>query len=101
MALEIIIAGSSLVVAVVAAGGVVVTWRKNGKSAAARDERLALNQENIIKKLDDPKHGLTAINDKVNDMVNHCGVTSTGLDGRLVAAERDVKELKARRNTAP
>ena len=101
MTVEIIVAGSSLVVAVVAAGGVVMTWRKNGTAAAARDERLAINQENIIKKLDDPTHGLTAINDKVNDMVNHCGVTSTGLDGRLVAAERDVKELKARRTTAP
>jgi len=101
MTIEIIVAGSSMVVAVVAVGGVLVTWRKNGTAAASRDERLALNQENIITKLDDPKHGLTAINDKVNDMVNHCGVTSTAIDGRLVAAERDVKELKSRRTTAP
>lgn len=97
MTVEIIVAGSSMVVAVVAVGGVFVTWRKNGKSATARDERLALNQENIMGKLDDPKHGLTAINDKVNDMVNHCGRVSTSIDGRVTAAERDIKEIKASR----
>lgn len=101
MTVEIIVAGASMVTAGVAVVGVFATWRRNGKSAAARDERLAINQENIITKLDDPKHGLTAINDKVNDMVNHCGVVSTGLDGRLVAAERDVKDLKARQSKAP
>jgi len=101
MSVEIIVAGSSLAVAVVAVGGVIKTLRANGKSAAARDERLALNQENIMEKLDDPKHGLTAINDKVNDMVNNCGRISTGLDGRVIALERDVKEVKARQNKAP
>ena len=96
MAVEIIIAGSSLVVAVVAAGGVIVTWRRNGKDQAARDERIALNQENIVKELDDPNHGLTAINDKVNNMVNHCATVSTSLTERMKTAERDVKELKQR-----
>lgn len=97
MTVEIVVAGASMVTAGVAVVGVVMTWRKNGKTQAARDERIALNQENIMGKLDDPKHGLTAINDKVNDMVNHCGRVSTGIDGRLVAAERDIKELKAKR----
>lgn len=101
MTVEIIVAGASMVTASVAVVGVVATWRRNGKTAAARDERLALNQENIMKKLDDPKHGLTAINDKVNDMVNNCGRVSTGIDGRVTAAERDIKELKARPNKAP
>lgn len=101
MTVEIIIATASIITSTVAVGGVLVTWRRNGKSAAARDERLSLNQENIINRLDDPKHGLTAINDKVNDMVNHCGRVSTGLDGRLVAAERDIKDMKSSRNRSP
>lgn len=101
MAVELIVAASSLIVAVVATGGVVLSWRRNGKTAAARDERLAVNQENIIKKLDDKTHGLTAINDKVNDMVNNCARVSTGLTERMNAAERDVKDLKARPHKAP
>lgn len=92
--IEIIIAGSGVVVAGVAVGGVLIAFRKNGKSEAARDERIALNQEHIVKKLDDPKHGLSAINDKVNNMVNHCASVSGRLDERLIAAERDVKDLK-------
>jgi len=94
--IEIVIAGSSFVVAIVAAGGVIITWRKNGKSQAARDERIQVNQEHIIKKLDDPSHGLSVINDKVNNMVTHCAKVSTGLTERMIAAERDVKELKER-----
>ena len=94
MTIAIIIAGSSVVIAAVAVGGVIVTWRKNGKSQAARDERIALNQENIVKKLDDPNHGLTAINDKVNDMVNNCAKVSTGLTERMKTAERDIKDLE-------
>jgi len=101
MAIEIIVAGSSFVVAVVACGGVVASYRRNGKSAAARDERLAINQENIIKTLDDENDGLAALGRKVNDMVNHCGVVSTGLTERMNAAERDIKDGKQRRTTAP
>ena len=98
MTVEIIIAGSSFVVAIVAAGGVILTWRKNGKSQAARDERIALSQEHIVEQLGDPVNGLTAINEKVNVMVNHCATVSTGLTERVKTAERDVKELK---NKAP
>ena len=94
MTIEIVVAGSSFVVALAAAGGVIMTWRKNGKSQAARDERIALTQENIMKKLEDPKDGLSAINEKVNNMVNHCATVSTGLTERVKTAERDIKDLK-------
>ena len=97
MTIEIVIASVGCVTATVAVGGVILAWRKNGKSEAARDERIALNQEHIVKKLDDPKHGLSAINDKVNNMVNHCASVSGRLDERLIAAERDVKDLKHKR----
>ena len=101
--MEIWIIGASWVTAAVAVGGVIVTWRRNGKTQAKRDERLNLNQENIMKTLDDPTHGLTAINDKVADMKAHCGVVSTGLTERMITAERDIKEVKAspRRRKAP
>ena len=96
MAVELIVAGASMITAAAAVGGVFYTWRRNGKQQTARDERLELNQGNIISKLDDPKHGLTAINDRVNDMVNNCGKVSTGLEGRLRTAERDISELKGK-----
>ena len=96
MVIEVWIIGASWVTAAVAVGGVIVTWRRNGKNQAKRDERLTLNQGNIIKTLADPVHGLTAINDKVADMKGHCGVVSTGLTERMVAAERDIKEVKAK-----
>ena len=92
--IEIVIAGSSVVVAAVAVGGVLVAYRKNGRNQATRDERLHSNQEHIIKKLDDPTNGLTAINEKVNKMVSHCATVSTGLTERVNAAERDILELK-------
>ena len=105
MTVEIIISGASLVVAGVASWGVVMTWRRNGHAAAARDEenakaqavrdeRIAASQENIVKQLADPNEGLSAINRKVNGMVNHCATVSTGLTERVRAAERDISELK-------
>ncbi|MBA7664678.1 hypothetical protein ES703_72739 [subsurface metagenome] len=100
MVIEVWVVGASWVTAAVAVGGVIVTWRHNGRNQAKRDERLELNQENIIKKLDDPKHGLAAIDDKVNNMVNHCATVSTGLTERMITAERDIKEVKAK-NKAP
>jgi len=96
MVIEIWIIGASWVTAAVAVGGVIVTWRRNGKTQAKRDERLNLNQENIMKSLDDPTHGLAAIDDKVNNMVNHCATVSTGLTERMKAAERDIKEAKTK-----
>jgi len=97
MVIELWVVGASWVTAAVAVGGVIVTWRRNGKAQAKRDGRLELNQENIMQKLDDPSHGLTAINDKVNNMVNHCATVSTGLTERVKAAERDIREGKATR----
>ena len=94
MAVEIIIAGSSLVVAVVAAGGVVMTWRRNGKDQAARDQEIKDNQGEIIKRLDDKETGLSALNEKIHGFEVNCARTSSGFDQRILAAERDVKDLK-------
>ena len=94
MAIEVWMLGASWATATVAVIGVVAQWRKNGKDQSTRDERLSLNQENIIKKLDDPNDGLAALGRKVNSMTNHCATVSTGLTERVNAAERDIKELK-------
>jgi len=94
MAVEIIIAGSSLVVAVVAAGGVVMTWRRNGKDQAARDQEIKDNQSEIIKRLDDKETGLSGLNEKIHGFEVNCARTSSGFDQRILAAERDVKDLK-------
>ena len=94
MAVEIIIAGSSLVVAVVAAGGVVMTWRRNGKDQAARDQEIKTNQVGIINRLDHKETGLTALHEKLHGYEVNCARTTSAFDQRIIAAERDVKELK-------
>jgi len=102
---EIWIIGATWVASVGAVGGVILQYRRNGKAQADRDEamkaeqterdtRLQMNQETIIKRLDDPKEGLSGINEKVNGMVNNCATVSTGLTERVRAAERDISELK-------
>ena len=94
--IQILIIGASWVTAAVAIGGVLLSWRRNGKSQAARDTRIQTNQEHIIQKIDDPTDGLTAINEKVNNMVNNCAIVSTGLSERVKTAERDIHELKSK-----
>ena len=104
---EIWIIGATWVASVGAVGGVILQYRRNGKAQADRDEamkaeqvkrdtQLQMNQETIIKRLDDPKSGLSSLGDKVNNMVNHCAAVSTALTERTNAAERDIKELKQR-----
>lgn len=105
MSAEMILA----VAAVIGVGGsfigLGVTWRRNGvaqkqrdlsnaKALTERDTRLTQNQDAIIKRLDDDRTGLVALNEKQNKMTNHCTEVSTGFAGRLTTTERDIKELK-------
>lgn len=112
MTVEIIVAGAAVVGVLFTGGGLILTWRKNGRSQrerdldlamkqAARDTAINTTQENILAKLDDPTTGLPAVNEKVNAMVTHCAEVSTGVVERVNAAERDIKEVKARQNKAP
>ena len=97
MTVEIIVAGSSVVVAAVAVGGVIVAYQKNGKDQAARDQEIKDNQGEIIKRLDDKETGLTALNTKVHGFEVTCAGTRSEYGQRILAAERDVKELKTKR----
>ena len=92
--IEIIIAGSGVVVAAVAVGGVLIVWRKNGRDQSARDQEIKDNQGEIIGRLDHKETGLTALNEKLHDFEVTCAGTKSGFDQRILAAERDVKELK-------
>lgn len=98
MTTEILVIGAAWVTASGAVVGLIMTWRKNGKSQAKRDERIKLNQENIMKTLDDKDEGLAALNRKMNSVTNHCAIVSTGLTERVKAAERDIGEIKHRRS---
>lgn len=93
---EIIVAGSALLVSIISIGGYISTIARNGRAQAARDQKIESNQEMILRRLDDPKHGLAAIDDKVDGIVNNCVKTSTGFDEKIKAAERDIIELKKR-----
>lgn len=92
--IEIIIAGSGVVVAAVAVGGVLVAYRKNGRDQSARDQEIKDNQGEIIGRLDHKETGLTALNEKLHGFEVTCARTTSGFDQRILAAERDVKELK-------
>ena len=92
--IEIIIAGSGVVVAAVAVGGVLIAYRKNGKDQAARDQEIKDNQGEIIGRLDHKETGLTALNEKLHGFEVTCARTTSGFDQRILAAERDVKDLK-------
>jgi len=94
MSIEIIVAGSSVAVAAVAVGGVIAAYRKNGKDQAARDQEIRDNHNEIIGRLDHKETGLTALNEKLHDFEVTCAGTRSGFDQRILAAERDVKDLK-------
>jgi len=94
MTVEILIASSSVVVAAIAVGGVIVAYRKNGKDQAARDQEIKDNQGEIIGRLDHKETGLSALNEKIHGFEVNCARTSSGFDQRILAAERDVKDLK-------
>lgn len=89
--------------------GLIATWLRNGRQQRQRDEKIAKDQRekyhaiksdqmNILKRLDDPDQGLSAINKCANAMQKHCAEVSTRLSGRLDTAERDIKEIKKRVN---
>jgi len=94
MTVEIIIAGSSVVVAAVAVGGVLIAYRKNGNDQSARDQQIKDNQGEIIGRLDHKETGLSALNEKLHGFEVTCARTTSAFDQRILAAERDVKELK-------
>jgi len=92
--IEIIIAGSGVVVAAVAVGGVLIAYRKNGNDQSARDQQIKDNQGEIIGRLDHKETGLTALNEKLHGFEVTCARTTSAFDQRILAAERDVKDLK-------
>lgn len=98
---EIVVAGSAFVMAIVSVGGVIVTWRKNGKSQAARDQEIKDNQKAIIKKLDDDQTGLTALNTRFHNFEVNCAGTRVEFNQRIITTEREINELKTRRKDAP
>jgi len=91
--------------------GMVATWKKNGRDQqthdrlisdklAVRDAKLESNSREIIRRLDDPEQGLSAINKAANAMRQHCARVSTELVTRMAVAEKDIGEIKySRRRT--
>jgi len=94
MTVEIWIAGASCLTAAVAVGGVLIAYRKNGRDQSARDQEIKDNQVGIINRLDHKETGLTALNEKLHNFEVTCAGTRSAFDQRILAAERDVKDLK-------
>ena len=74
--------------------GLIGTWIRNGRSQSKRNQTIIDNQANILARLNDETTGLTALNEKMHTYETHCAGMSTGLSERVIAAERDIKELK-------
>lgn len=88
MSAEIIMAASSVGGVVVVAVGLVATWRKNGKSQAARDQELKDDLKAVIRRLDDPNTGLSAMDRNLNEVQKNCAGTVAGFNERLKTLEK-------------
>src|SRR4030042_6674438 len=93
----------------VAIGGFLWTLHKNGKAQAERDKKITKelatrdagisnNINRIFERWDHKDTGLSALNVKVQMFQLHCANTSKGLEGRTVACEHDIRDLKSKRN---
>ena len=102
---EMLLSVAAIIGVAITGVGLRVTWSKNGKeqrardmamaqAQATRDQKLKGNQDEILKRLDDDRMGLAALNRKQGEMTNHCTEVSTGFAGRILTAERDIKEIK-------
>ena len=89
--LEILAVGGSWLTGAIALGSVILSWRKNGNAQAARDAIIDTKLKEVIDKLKDPDIGLQALSNKHTA----AEVARTELSQRLLAAERDVKNIKA------
>jgi len=98
---------AALVMSGVAVIGLIMTWIKNGKSQvrrdkdiavgqAERDQKLSDNQINLLKTLEDPDMGLSALNKRIRSFELNCGIISTGLSTRIKMAEEDIGALTNR-----
>jgi len=60
---------------------------------ARRDQQLSDNQISLLKTLEDPEMGLSALNKRVRSFELNCGKISTGLATRIKMAEEDIEAI--------
>jgi hypothetical protein len=80
------------------AGGLAYTVRRNNKADIRSDSELKTQIKtevaSIVKKLEDPKNGLTAIKEAVEHQAKRCGQISTSIAEQVKANRRDIDRLR-------
>jgi len=109
MSAELILATAAVIGVCITGGSLVVSLRRNGRDSKARDEerdakqaekdekhavQLAIRDRDletgyqaVVKRLDDPKHGLSALSDSITNLRNDYTDTTGRHDARLNALE--------------
>ena len=99
MTAELILATAAVIGVCITGGSLVVSLRRNGRDQKARDEQIAKEQHErdkgiemgylaITERLDNPSHGLEALDTKITNIKTEYGVTLGRHDERLNALEQ-------------
>ena len=95
MSAEIIMAGCAVAGVIMVAVTQVGVIRKNGRDnrdyaeqQAKRDQKLVDSVDGVIRRLDDPKTGMSALNHKINEMQVHCRGVTSGFEERMKNVEK-------------
>jgi len=87
----------------ISAVGVTYAIFRNGNRGKKADEKLktelTIEVRGVKKQLDDPKTGLSAIKESVEEQKLHCVKVSTGLSIQVETNAVEIAELRKRRNT--
>ena len=87
----------SIIGVVICIFGLIGTWVRNGRSQTAKFATLATQVKGIDEKLEDPTHGLSALNEKMGIFQTTCAGARASYDERIKRSEEDIKDLKRKR----
>lgn len=76
--------------------GLAATWVKNGRSQDREFGALQENLKGVNDKLEDPNHGLGALNEKMSDFKTTCAQSRASFTEKIKEAENDIKEIKGK-----
>ena len=96
---ETIVAVCSMASTTIVGFGLWKTWRRNGTEQRERDKSMAVQQalrdstveqsyQAIAQKLDNPKHGLEALDTKISNLKEGCIEHTTSFEERIQTLER-------------
>ncbi len=74
--------------------GLVATWVRNGRSVERKTGAYERDIKSIKSDLSHPEYGLFALSQSINDVKGNCRGVTAGFKERLIAHDREIKEVK-------